>query len=274
MKISVVTVCYNIVQDIEKTILSVLSQTYPDIEYIVIDGGSVDGTLDVIKRYKDRISYYVSEPDGGIYDAMNKGIRAATGEWINFLNAGDRFYNSRSVEDVFSNNISEEMDVVYGYQVHSYSYGKFVRKRLPLSFFYKGMPFGHESCFVRACEMKSKGFDTSYRIAADYDFFFRLYISGKKFMPVNVLVVDFESMNGVSSSMKTALLAFRESSMVNGNIVTAQYKKGVLTLYIRIVIKHFISFFSEKIVTKRQKKQRERNEEYIPLERFKFTCDA
>ena len=91
LKISVVTVCYNAVDCIEETMLSVLDQTYPNIEYIVIDGGSSDGTADVIRKYADRLAYWVSEPDKGIYDAMNKGIVAATGDYINFMNAGDRY---------------------------------------------------------------------------------------------------------------------------------------------------------------------------------------
>lgn len=90
-KVSVVTICYNSVQFIEKTIQSVLSQTYPNIEYIVIDGGSTDGTKEIIEKYSSRISYWCSEKDRGIYDAMNKGIRKATGEWINFMNSGDCF---------------------------------------------------------------------------------------------------------------------------------------------------------------------------------------
>lgn len=88
MKISVVTVCYNAADTIEKTMLSVLNQTHHDIEYIIIDGGSTDGTVEIIRKYADRIAYWVSEPDKGIYDAMNKGIKVATGEWINFMNAG------------------------------------------------------------------------------------------------------------------------------------------------------------------------------------------
>lgn len=88
-KICIITVCYNAQKDIEKTVLSVLGQTYPNYEYIVIDGGSTDGTIDIIRRYKNRLACFVSEPDDGIYDAMNKGIMAATGEWINFINAGD-----------------------------------------------------------------------------------------------------------------------------------------------------------------------------------------
>ena len=103
MKISVVTVCYNAADTIEKTILSVLNQTYHDIEYIIIDGGSTDGTVEIIRKYADKIAYWVSEPDKGIYDAMNKGIEVATGEWINFMNAGDRFYKSDVIKLIFDN---------------------------------------------------------------------------------------------------------------------------------------------------------------------------
>lgn len=93
VKISVITVCYNAVDTLEKTIQSVLEQTYHNIEYIIIDGGSTDGTVEIIHRYVDYLAYWVSEPDRGIYDAMNKGIERATGEWVNFMNAGDYFYN-------------------------------------------------------------------------------------------------------------------------------------------------------------------------------------
>ena len=268
MKVSVITVCYNAVQGIEKTIMSVLEQTYSDIEYIVIDGGSVDGTLDVIRKYKDKVSYYVSEPDNGIYDAMNKGVRTATGEWITFLNAGDHYYSNTSVEDVFSHEILPDTDVVYGFQVHSYDYGKFVRKRLPLTFFNSGMPFGHESSFVRSGVMKRIGFDTSYRIAADYNFFYKLYVSGNKFQPMDAIVTDFESMEGVSSSAKTTLLTHRETSLVNGTYASAQYIKRVLGLYIRILMKRLLAVFSKQIVTRRQRIQREHNDEYIPLNVF------
>lgn len=96
--ISVVTVSYNAVSTIEQTILSVINQTYPHIEYIIIDGGSTDGTVDIIKKYADKIAYWVSEPDKGIYDAMNKGIKVATGEWINFMNSGDCLYRNDTIE--------------------------------------------------------------------------------------------------------------------------------------------------------------------------------
>lgn len=101
-KITVVTVCYNAVNEIEKTIRSVLSQTYPDKEYIVIDGGSTDGTVDIIRKYADRIDYWISEPDGGIYEGMTKGIEHATGDYINFMNAGDLFFDNHVLDEVFA----------------------------------------------------------------------------------------------------------------------------------------------------------------------------
>ena len=268
MKVSVVTVCYDAINGIEKTISSVLGQSFPEIEYIVIDGGSQDGTVDVVKKYADRIDYFVSEPDGGIYDAMNKGVRAATGDWITFLNAGDTYYSSQSIEAVFSHEIPSDVDVVYGYQVHCFSYGKFVRKQLPLSFFSEGMPFGHESSFVRAEVMKHDGFDTKYKIAADYDFFYQLHASGGYFMPVDVLVAVFEGSEGVSTAEKTVFQTHRESSMINGTYHTIRYKKEVVSIYVRMMLKKFLSVFSKDFVIRQQLKKREHNDEYLPLNVF------
>ena len=268
MKVSVVTVCYDAINGIEKTISSVLGQSFPEIEYIVIDGGSQDGTVDVVKKYADRIDYFVSEPDGGIYDAMNKGVRASTGDWITFLNAGDTYYSCQSIEAVFSHEIPSDVDVVYGYQVHCFSYGKFVRKQLPLSFFSEGMPFGHESSFVRAEVMKHDGFDTKYKIAADYDFFYQLHASGGHFKPVDVLVAVFEGSEGVSTAEKTVFQTHRESSMINGTYHTIRYKKEVVSIYVRMMLKKYLSVFSKDFVIRQQLKKREHNDEYLPLNVF------
>ena len=94
----------------KRCIESVLNQTYPDIEYIIIDGGSTDGTIDIIKKYVDKIAYWISEQDDGLYDAMNKGIRIASGDYINFMNAGDIFTSSDVVESIFSNEL-EDADI-------------------------------------------------------------------------------------------------------------------------------------------------------------------
>jgi glycosyltransferase involved in cell wall biosynthesis len=111
--ISIITVVYNSASTLEQTILSVINQTYENIEYIIIDGGSTDGTVDIINKYEDKLAYWVSEPDNGIYDAMNKGINRATGEWINFMNAGDGFNSYNILEDVYSREISNNINVIY-----------------------------------------------------------------------------------------------------------------------------------------------------------------
>ena len=100
-KVTVITVVYNNVSKIEKTIQNVLKQTYSELEYVVVDGASTDGTTDIIKKYNENIKW-ISEPDKGIYDAMMKGVRMATGEWVLFRNCGDFFFKPTSIEDVFS----------------------------------------------------------------------------------------------------------------------------------------------------------------------------
>lgn len=96
--VTVITIAYNCASAIEETMLSVLNQTYSNIEYIVIDGGSIDGTVDVIKKYDHAIDYWVSEPDRGIYDAMNKGVRASTGQWLNCMNVKDVFFSNNTIQ--------------------------------------------------------------------------------------------------------------------------------------------------------------------------------
>lgn len=123
-KITIVTVCFNAVKSIEETMLSVLNQTYLNIEYIIIDGGSTDGTVDIIKKYADRLAYWVSEPDKGIYDAMNKGITVATGDYINFMNAGDTFASGSSVSDTFTETDTTGPDIIYGNAIEKDREGK------------------------------------------------------------------------------------------------------------------------------------------------------
>lgn len=266
-KISVVTVCYNAVNDIEKTILSVINQTYPNVEYLIIDGGSTDGTMDVVNRYKDKIDVIVSEPDKGIYDAMNKGIDRATGDWINFMNAGDCFYLKSTLADVFAFDSVESADVVYGYQIHSFPYGKFVRKRLPLEDFNKYMPIGHPASFVRSIILKKNLFDCKFKIAADYNFFFHAYKKGLSFLPVDVIVSDFESSEGVSS--KATFRTVKETAMVNGSYGTFNYKLNCVKLKVISVIRNFINYCFPQMVCKIKEKKRYRNIEYIPLNQFK-----
>lgn len=112
-KISVITVVYNDKEGLEKTIQSVLSQTYDNIEYIIVDGGSTDGSVDIIKKYQNRIGKWISEPDEGIYDAMNKGVGLSSGEWLNFMNAGDVFCDNKVLDCIFEKNMPEYIQFIY-----------------------------------------------------------------------------------------------------------------------------------------------------------------
>ena len=113
---SIITITYNAVRLVEQTLLNVLSQSYPNIEYIVIDGGSTDGTVDIIRRYESGLAYWVSEPDKGIYDAMNKGLQKATGDYVWFINAGDTLCSSDTVQSVVSKLQKRKAlpDIIYG----------------------------------------------------------------------------------------------------------------------------------------------------------------
>jgi glycosyltransferase involved in cell wall biosynthesis len=159
-KLSIITVVFNAKDDLEKTIQSVINQNYPHIEYIIIDGGSNDGSVEVIKKYEDKIGYYKSEPDNGIYDAMNKGIKKATGDGLLFLNAGDYF-----VGQVITTDIQVPCFLPVKYNDF---FGKF--KDIKIKSHKSGLPNNHQGIIF---ENKNIFYDTSYKLCADYDFFLR-----------------------------------------------------------------------------------------------------
>ena len=201
-RISIVTIVYNGVKTIEKTMMSILNQTYENVEYIIIDGGSNDGTLDLIKKYELKIKngefsniYFmcISEKDNGIYDAMNKGIKLASGEWINFMNSGDYFESSYVLENIFGSvkQYDKATSVIYVDTLFLNMDGKIIKKKvIALKNFWKGICFLHQSCFVKTYIMKDYRFDTEYKIASDYNFLFRLYNEGFTFLyiPINISV--------------------------------------------------------------------------------------
>lgn len=194
--ISVITVCYNAAETIEETIQSVLEQTYADIEYIIIDGGSTDGTVEIIRKYAGRLAYWVSEPDKGIYDAMNKGIAAATGEYINFMNAGDTFHNEKVVEEVFSRDYPESCSVIYGKTQRSYRWGTYIKTPRQ-----DRLDFCHQSTFIKTAVHKKIPFDLSYKICADHNFFHGLYQANPVcFVYCPVVISDYDCIYGVSST--------------------------------------------------------------------------
>ena len=206
--ISVVTVSYNAVTTIEKTILSVINQNYSNIEYIVIDGGSIDGTVDIIKKYPDKITYWVSEPDKGIYDAMNKGIIVATGEWINFMNTGDTFYNENVFSEIFELNSYTE-DVISGCaQLANHKIWKPLdsKKMTLMDFYISGLC--HQATFIKKKIFRDLMYDEKLKIVADSKFFIQaLIMNNCSYRNINVMVCcyDWAGISGDSSRQKKEL---------------------------------------------------------------------
>lgn len=170
--VTVITVCYNAVSLLEETMLSVLGQDYPNLEYLIIDGASTDGTLNIIKKYADRVTF-VSEPDKGIYDAMNKGLRMAKGEWVNFMNAGDAFVEDDVLTKVFADRlIPDSVQVIAGTTWDVYPDRRELRALSPIGELSMYIPFCHQSAFTRFDVHNPWFFDTNYRMAADYALFY------------------------------------------------------------------------------------------------------
>lgn len=181
--ISVVTVVFNGVGFLESTIKSVIEQNYDNVEYIIVDGGSTDGTLDVIRKYEHAIDYWVSEPDKGIYDAMNKAIDLATGQWINFMNAGDFFYKNNTLMNVFVEfKIPSGAKVVFGN--HQVIYPDKIKKIKAgkIKNIWKGGLFCHQSSFVELKYHKYNKFNICRKIAADYEFFYNAWMKDLAFV--------------------------------------------------------------------------------------------
>lgn len=199
MKISVVTVCFNAANLIEGTIRSVVDQTYDDVEYIIIDGLSTDGTTDIICRYADDISYWISEKDKGIYDAMNKGIMAATGDYVIFMNAGDRFADKNVLSAVASS--LGNHTIVSGKWNRCYGDGT-VKSAAPkkLNALKVEMPICHQATLTRLSYHKKNLFDTSFRLSADYDFFYNAWLNKESFLYIDDVIVDFLEAEGASTS--------------------------------------------------------------------------
>lgn len=205
--ISVVTICYNAKNDLEKTILSVLSQTYQDIEYIIIDGGSTDGTVDIIHKYSERLFYWISEPNKGIYDAMNKGMDRATGSWINFMNAGDTFCDNEVIKNIFGYNDLSDYSVIYGDCYVSKLNQLQYLKASSMKKVHVQMPFCHQSSFIRKTRLR---FSIDLKIAADYQ-----------------MIYEYYRMNGISSflyiSKPISVFDATGISTTNNNLLQKEY---------------------------------------------------
>jgi glycosyltransferase involved in cell wall biosynthesis len=238
--ITVVTVVRNGEKTLEETILSVINQTYTNIEYIVVDGASTDSTLDIVRKYEDRIDYWISEPDKGIYDAMNKGIDLATGEYIALLNSDD-WYEKDACEIVAKRTIEEKYDVYYGM-------ARVVDSKNNKSMFVYGNEIyainykmiAHPTCFISK-EIYSKfNYNIKYKSASDYDFIIKIYKSNASFCFIEKTMVNFRT-GGMSQGYEN-----------NFETIEIKKKYGFISLkyfYIWRII-YFIVYLYNKILKK------------------------
>jgi glycosyltransferase involved in cell wall biosynthesis len=209
--LSVITIVYNNVKDIERTMLSVLNQTYTGIEYILVDGLSNDGTLDLIKKYQSRIAKLIIEKDEGIYDAMNKGLALATGDYVIFMNSGDEFYDVDTVAAVFAS--ADDADIYYGetemIDSDEQSLGQ-RRHKAPKQFSWRGFNLGmsisHQAIYIKRSLIEP--YDRRYQLSADIDWIIRAAKKAKKIVNVNRYVAKY-LVGGMSKTKHRQSLAER-----------------------------------------------------------------
>lgn len=206
MKLSVITINYNNASGLENTIKSVINQTYEDFEYIVIDGNSTDESVDIIKKYADKIDYWVSEPDSGIYNAMNKGIKKAKGEYLNFLNSGDCFFNSETLTNIFHNK-EYLAPILRGIQIcirpsgETFRWNNFGDRDLTLYDFYVD-GLRHQATFIAQSLFEKYGlYDEKYKIVSDWKLFLQCILNGEPSTFLNFDIILFD-MTGISNDPK------------------------------------------------------------------------
>ena len=203
-ELSIITVCYNAEASIRKTLQSVLEQTYANFEYIIKDGGSTDGTCHLVEEYIPLFSKrgitckLVCCEDEGIYDAMNQALEYTAGNWVNFLNADDCYYDSETLQAFFCSLAVSPGDVLCGDAVEEEYGRRFLFAAAPEEI-EQHHAFCHQAAFIRMDWMKRYGYDTSFRIAGDYDFFLHAYHDGARFERLDRKIVIFGK-EGVSTN--------------------------------------------------------------------------
>lgn len=234
--ITIITVVFNGEKYIEKTIRSILSQTYNNIEYIVIDGGSTDGTIEIVRKYRGKISYWISEPDNGIFDAMNKGASVATGEYIYYLNAGDAFYSDNTLFDVvnhLNDNQVNAYTLLVGNVLLTHN-GKDLRFAPVV-----GTNLPHQGAFVKTEIVKKYKFDSKLKIYGDSDLWYRMNMGGE-FAPIHIAnTICRFPLDGVGSSPRFIWNRYSESKYLcsqRGQRL-AIVRKFLLTLFGYIIYK-------------------------------------
>lgn len=236
-KISIITVVFNGEKYIEETIQSIINQTCKNIEYIIIDGGSTDGTLDIIKKYKDRVDYWISEKDKGIYDAMNKGIDVASGEYINFLNAGDSFVNENILKKTFTQ-LDRSYDLVYGPSIVTGNEKNVLLEPKEFTkfnlYFWNTRVVCHQAMFVKKSVVSK--YSMKYKLKGELNWYLDLVDKVKSYKIVDFPMVYYAlggagDVNYRLNTIESLKVVFRRSFMlgcISLPIVLFKYFKKVL----------------------------------------------
>ena len=248
--VTIVTVTYNAEDLLEETLLSVINQSYKNIEYIIIDGASLDETVNIIKKYEDKLTYWISEPDEGIYFAMNKAIKKATGTWINFMNAGDTFFDLNTVKDVMQQK-DDQAELIYGnFQTKENS---IVKKAWDQSQWYLHMPFCHQTLFTRTNLMKKELFNTNFKLDADQNFIVKMYKEKKIFCYIDETLAIFD-LGGFAESNKflmriESLKILLDHKVPQEEIYQSDWYKN-LSKDICVTDKNYITYLEKEIKDK------------------------
>ena len=238
IKISIITVTFNSEKTIRDTIESVHSQDYDNIEHVIIDGDSKDNTIEIVKSYGDKISYFISEKDDGIYDAMNKGIKLAEGTWTIFLNSGDIFYDENILLNFSKILEKKDEDVIHADTVVRYENMKYNSSSKIFNHKTHRIPFCHQSSFTKTSILNKNLFNLKYKLSSDFELFLRLFKQKKKFTKVNMIIAEIES-GGLSDTNRFQVLK------ENFDILKTN---KMLTLSRSMIIFDFIYLFISKII--------------------------
>lgn len=224
-KITIITVCYNHATGLERTMRSVLEQTYDSMEYIVIDGGSTDGSRELIASFQQHLAYWCSEKDNGIYDAMNKGLAKTTGEYCLFLNSGDYFCNDHVLQDVFGT-ASYDEDLLIGRQMFYDEKGKrsiawSINPRNIDERFFWSNTLPHQATFIKTKLLKQLGgYDTDYKVCADWAFWYRAVVEHRcSYMVIDTPISMMEK-GGVSNDMEKCRAEMADFLMKHHPVMT------------------------------------------------------
>lgn len=268
MKVSIVTICYNSAKTIEQTIQSVLNQTYSNIEYIIIDGGSTDGTINIIKKYEKQIAYWVSEPDKGISDAFNKGVRNASGDVIGIINSDDFYKKDTIMLVVESFNNDDQVGFVFGDMIFLDDKGKEIFEQKGTEDYLKSIHYtmpsiAHPTVFVKRIVYEKFGhFVMHLRTAMDYEFLLRITKNGVngKYIP-NVMAYmrlegesDINYINGYKEVY--VISVFYGYSIFLGLVrfllksIKTFIRKQLQFFQLSIIVKYFRKLFSKRYVYK------------------------